>query len=345
MLLTDDAREGRTGTRTERPRLGFLGLGWIGRNRMEAVARSGLCEIVALADPSPDAVQAAAASAPDAARGSGLDAVLAARPDGVVIATPSAGHAAETIACLEAGAAVFCQKPLGRNRDEAAAAVAAARRADRLLGVDLCYRRTAAMTAVRDSVASGDLGTIFAADLVFHNAYGPDKPWFYDPAQSGGGCVMDLGVHLVDAAMWVLDFPQVDRVRSALFQQGRRLPAGRGAVEDYAVATLELTGGAAVRLTCSWNLHAGRDAEISAAFHGTEGGAVFSNVNGSFYDFTAAHNARTQQHALAAPPDDWGGRTVLDWAGRLARNGGAFDPAADRLISLAEVIDRIYGGR
>lgn len=343
--MTGDATEGGTGTRTLRPRLAFLGLGWIGRNRMEAVARAGLADIVALADPSPEAVQAAAAHAPEAAQGADLGAILATRPDGVVIATPSAGHAAETIACLQAGAAVFCQKPLGRNRDEAEAAVAAARQADRLLGVDLSYRRTAAMTAVRDSVALGELGQIFAADLVFHNAYGPDKPWFYDAALSGGGCVMDLGVHLVDAAMWVLDFPEVGRVRSALFQQGRRLPAGRGAVEDYAVATLDLANGTIVRLTCSWNLHAGRDAEISAAFHGTDGGAVFSNVNGSFYDFTAARNARTQQHTLASPPDDWGGRTVLDWADRLTRGGGAFDPSADHLIRLAEVVDRIYDGR
>jgi predicted dehydrogenase len=48
---------------------------------------------------------------------------------------------------------------------------------------------------------------VFAVDLVFHNAYGPDKPWFYDPELSGGGCVMDLGVHLVDLALWSLDFP------------------------------------------------------------------------------------------------------------------------------------------
>jgi predicted dehydrogenase len=47
-----------------------------------------------------------------------------------------------------------------------------------------------------------------AVDLTFHNAYGPDKPWFYDPAQSGGGCVMDLGVHLVDLALWTLGWPK-----------------------------------------------------------------------------------------------------------------------------------------
>jgi predicted dehydrogenase len=61
---------------------------------------------------------------------------------------------------------------------------------------------------------SGELGRVFAVDLVFHNAYGPDKPWFYDPELAGGGCVMDLGVHLVDLALWSLDFPGVTAVTS-----------------------------------------------------------------------------------------------------------------------------------
>ena len=46
-------------------------------------------------------------------------------------------------------------------------------------------------------------GEVYAINLVFHNAYGPDKDWFYDMAQSGGGCVMDLGIHLLDLAHWI----------------------------------------------------------------------------------------------------------------------------------------------
>jgi predicted dehydrogenase len=56
---------------------------------------------------------------------------------------------------------------------------------------------------------------------------GPDKPWFYDPDLSGGGCVMDLGVHLVDLALWSLDFPRVTSVSSSLMAKGapwRRAP-------------------------------------------------------------------------------------------------------------------------
>jgi predicted dehydrogenase len=240
---------------------------------------------------------------------------------------------------LERGVAVFCQKPLGRTAAETRAAVAAARTADRLLAVDLSYRFTEGMRRIRDLVSTGELGRVFAADLAFHNAYGPDKPWFYDPALSGGGCLMDLGVHLVDLALWNLDFPEVTTVSGSLLTAGEP-PAGR--VEDYAVATLELATGTVVRLVCSWRLHAGRDAVIAAAFHGTAGGAALHNVDGSFYDFTALHYRGTAREPLATPPDEWGGRAAADWAVRLAA-GERFDLAAERLVDVARVLDRIYG--
>src|SRR5207244_4234818 len=96
--------------------------------------------------------------------------------------------------------------------------IEAARSADRLLGVDLSYRHTKALQEIRQLVSQNELGEIFAADLVFHNAYGPQKPWFYEREQSGGGCVIDLGIHLVDAALWILDQP-IMNVSSRLFHK------------------------------------------------------------------------------------------------------------------------------
>jgi predicted dehydrogenase len=324
------------------PRLGFLGVGWIGRHRMEAMLRTGAVEAVAIADSSPEMAAEAAKLAPGAAILSTLDELLEADIDGVVIATPSAMHAAQSIQALERGAAVFCQKPLGRNAVEARAVVEAARAADRLLAVDFSYRFTQGMGRIAELVRDGELGRVYAVDLVFHNAYGPDKGWFYDPALSGGGCVMDLGVHLVDLALWALGFPEVRAVSSHLLAAGEPLAGRTDRVEDYAVATLELESGCAVRLACSWRLQAGCDAMISAAFYGTEGGAALRNVNGSFYDFTAERYRGTSREALASPPDEWGGRAAADWARRLSQ-GQRFDPDAERLVEVAEVLDRIYG--
>lgn len=327
-----------TGAEGRRPRLAFLGLGWIGRHRMEAIRDAGVAEIVGLADPDPAAVEAARALAPEAGLGAGLADLLALRPDGVVIATPSARHAAETLEALEAGCAVFCQKPLGRTGAEVRQVVETARRGDRLLQVDLSYRQTAAMRAISPLVGGG-LGKVFAVDATFHNAYGPDKPWFYDRALSGGGCLMDLGVHLLDMALRPLGYPEVAGVEAHLFAGGR--PATAADVEDFAIATLRLIDGAVIRLTCSWKLQAGCDAVIGCDFFGTEGGASMRNRGGSFYDFDSHRFEGNQRRVLTEGPDDWGGRAAVAFAERLAQSPG-FDPAAGELIHLHDCLDRIY---
>ncbi|MCA1439525.1 Gfo/Idh/MocA family oxidoreductase [Ensifer sp. IC4062] len=325
-----------------RPRVGFLGVGRIGLHRMGAIVDTRAVETAAIFDPSPEMAAAARELTPEATVVNSLEVLLDQRLDGIVIASPSALHAAQSIVALERGVAVFCQKPLGRTREETAAVVDTARRVDRLLDVDLSYRYTDGMRQIRDLIVSGELGTVFAADLTFHNAYGPSKPWFYDKALSGGGCVIDLGVHLVDLLLWILDFPKVVKVESRLFAKGNRIRRDGDEVEDYAVATLELANGVVARLACSWHLQAGCDAVIAADFHGTGGGTSFRNVNGSFLDFSAERYRGTQREVLTLPPDAWGGRAAAAWAKRLAA-GERFDPDNDRLIAVADVLDRIYG--
>jgi predicted dehydrogenase len=323
-------------------RLGFIGTGWIGRNRMEAVLGVEGVEAMAICDPSADMAAQAQSLAPQAMLVGGLDEMLALKPDGVVIATPSALHADQCIAALAAGAAVFCQKPLGRNAAEVEAVLAAARAADRLLGVDLSYRHTAALQAIRERLEAGELGEVFAADLVFHNAYGPGAGWFWDPKLSGGGCLIDLGIHLVDLALWLLGFPEVREASAALYRDGRAPRADE--VEDYAVGTLQLATGATVRIACSWNLPAGRDAVIEARFYGTGGGAEMRNENGSFFDFSADLLRGRDAERIASPPDEWGGRAAVDWVRRLA-SGERFAGTTPGLLESARALDALYGGR
>lgn len=324
------------------PRLGFLGIGWIGRNRMQALLASGLGEACAICDPSPAMLEAARVVAPTAAATNSLEELLELKPDGVVIATPSALHARQSIQVLKNGSAAFCQKPLGRDRAEVASVLAAARSADRLIGVDFCYRHTAAMQAIHDLVRKHAIGDIYAADLVFHNAFGPDKPWFYDARLSGGGCVMDLGIHLIDLLLWTLGFPKVCSVKSDLFWNGRSAPNSPNGVEDYAVATLGLETGIVARLACSWRLHAGRHAAIGATFYGTAGALAFSNVGGSFYDFKTELYRGTDREILVSPPDDWGSRALEQWARRLG-SGCGYRSDAEEVAPVAHIIDRIYG--
>ena len=329
-----------------RPRIGFAGVGWIGLNRLRAVAAAGVADIACITDSCNDAARQAAdfieTQAPEVQVVSSFDELLAQELDGVVIATPSGLHARQTTAALERGRAVFCQKPLARTADEAARTIAVARSHNRLLAVDFCYRTVSGVSRLVQLAHSGALGEIFAAELVFHNAYGPDKPWFYDLSQSGGGCVMDLGIHLADLLLWVLDYPRIVEVRSRLHAAGKLLVKPTTGLEDHALAEVQFDTGATGRIACSWRLSAGRDAIIEAAFYGTRGAAVLRNVNGSFYEFIVEHCEGTARHVLAAGPDDWGGRAVNSWARQLALAPG-FDGSALRLREVSALIDAIYG--
>jgi predicted dehydrogenase len=324
------------------PRLGFLGTGWIGRNRLQALVASGAGEVAAIADSSADRAQEAHALAPHASIAGSLDELLGTDLDGIVIATPSALHAEQAIRSLDHGLAVFCQKPLARTTAENRGVLDAALRADRLLGIDLSYRYTTAMQRVREAVVSGTTGEVFSVDLVFHNAYGPDSGWARDPALSGGGCVMDLGIHMIDLALWVLDYPAVARVDSQLYCRGRRRDSGSAECEDHALATIELDTGAAIRLACSWEAQTGRDAVIEATFHGASATAAMHNVDGSFYDFRAVLCTGSNARELAAPPDGWGGRALVEWSRRLGRGDG-FDPAVETILDVAATLDAVLG--
>jgi predicted dehydrogenase len=328
-----------------RPRLGFVGLGWIGRNRLEAVAQSDLTDICALHDPAVPVASEGQKIARDAKMFSSFEELLEQDLDGVVIATPNRFHAEQSIAALERGIAVFCQKPLGRNALETKSIIEAARNTDRLLGVDLSYRNMPAVKLVSSLVESGALGKVFAVDAKFHNAYGPDKPWFYDFSLSGGGCLLDLGVHLIDLALEPLRFPPVTRIDGTLFSGGLVRQKDTEQIEDYAVATIETADETVINLSCSWNLHAGREAKIEISFYGPGGGASMRNVNGSFYDFMAERYRGTETQTLETPADSqwrWAGLATLEWVKKLTSNE-RFDPAIERLISVAEIIDHLYG--
>jgi predicted dehydrogenase len=323
------------------PRLGFIGTGWIGRMRMEALLNEHIADCCTVYDPSPTAATEAAALQHGIRVSKSLTDILAQDDlDGVVIATPSALHAEHCIAALEAGKAVFCQKPLARTCEETQRVVDAARAANKLLGVDFSYRHLAGVDTLKHKIFTGELGEIYAADLVFHNAYGPDKSWFYDVSSAGGGCVMDLGIHLVDLANYLLGNRVIRQVSSNLFHKGKSISPPYGVVEDYATAEF-MHGRTRTRLTCSWNLHAGRDAVIEASFYGTHGGASITNVNGSFYDFEVHQFSGTSREKLAGYPDAWGGRALIDWAKNLSHSN-TFDPDVEQVIQVADVIDRIY---
>jgi predicted dehydrogenase len=321
-----------------RPKLGFLGASATGRNRLEAIARSDVAEITAIADPLPELAAQAARTFPRAVVLASLDDLVEVGVEGIVIATPSALDAEQAIAALERGMAIFCSKLPGQSATEMRRVIDAARAADRLLGVDLPYRSS--VQKILDLCQNGELGEIFAVDLVFHSAPEPDETSFCDWTPSGGGCVTDLGIHLLDLALWNLNFPRIANATSHVFSHGNTVRSRRDDVEDQAFAQLDLQNGATIKLACSWKLPPGCGAIISASFYGTKGEAVFHNVNGSFYEFTAAR-FRGSRRELLACPQVWSGSAAVDWSQRLA-NGEGFSNDIEYLTHVAAAIDAIH---
>ncbi len=325
------------------PRIGCVGLGWIGQRRLASLVRANAAEIVCLADPSTEALDAAATVAPDARRERSLEAMLRSTPDldGVVVATPSGMHERQALLALAHGCAVFCQKPLARTADEARAIVDEARKRRRLLAVDMSYRHVEAMRHLQRFVADRSAGDLVAVDLTFHNAYGPDKAWYYDPAIAGGGCLLDLGIHLADLVAWLWPGEAATVLASQLFREGLPWHPGDGGVEDHAVCQLALSNGIAVRLTCGWRAPAGADARIAVEVLGRDAGARCRNVNGSFYDFCFETLSRTSVERVVDPGDDWESGAIVDWARQLRGPGDFTDRSVD-YVRAHELLDAMY---
>jgi predicted dehydrogenase len=293
---------------TDLPRLGFLGAGWTGE---------------------------ALEVAPQAPRAESLEELLEHELDGIVIATPTALHAEQAVAALERGLAVFCQKPLARDAEETKRVLRAAREADRLLAVDLSYRHGEALQAAQTIVDQGEIGLVHSIDLAFHDAAGPDKPWFTQPDLSGGGCLIDLGTHLVDLALWLSGAGEYE------VETARMLSLQGHEVEDQATAELILGGEVQARLACSWFQSAGGECAFECTAWGSDGAVSVRNVGGSFHDFRTELRRGVSSESLVEPPDPGRGRAIGAWARQLM-DSRHYDPAAEEFELLAEVIDDVY---
>ena len=331
-----------TAARDRRPRLGFIGLGWIGRARLDALRGADLAEVVALSDVDEHAIEVAAGSLPEALPCGSMDDLLEADLDGVVIATPNACHAAQALAAIERGVAVFCQKPLATSHDDARRVADAARDADVLLGVDMSYRHLEGVGKLRQLLGGArlegaGLGRLYALDLTFHNAYGPDKAWFYDRRLSGGGCLLDLGVHLLDLASWLTGC-RLEHECATLRHKGIQPCVGQ--VEDFAWLALR-AGDVPVRAACSWNLHAGSDCRIAIEAIGDTGTLAIENIDGSFVNFRTELRTGTSRQVLCEEGGAWGGRALLEWTKRLGEGAG-FDEDVEAHVAALRLIDGVY---
>lgn len=213
--------------------------------------------------------------------------------DAITVAVPNALHAPVTLAALEAGKHVLCEKPLATSVEDGKAMVAAAERAGKILAVNMHNRLRTEMIMLRAMIAEQRLGAINYADARWLRRSGIPGfgSWFTRRELAGGGVLMDTGVHMLDLMMWLLGFPEVRGVRgvtqSVHGARGRglggwgvdRVAGGTFDVEDFAALSLRLAGGGMINVEVSWAVYGPDEERVQLI--GDEGGAdVFVNMYG-----------------------------------------------------------------
>ncbi len=198
--------------------------------------------------------------------------------DVVDICTPNKVHTPAVLAALEAGKHVLCEKPLAVSVEEVLAIRAALRKTDRVLMTAQHHRFSEASVAIKAWVDTGALGEVYHARVnATRRNLLPISPGFIDPALSGGGPCMDIGVHALDTALWLMNFPKPVRVSGRAhtnFAKGFDIPGGWGewdrtlfGVEDFASGYIHFSNGSTMVLEASWLQHQEKE-ELNATLQG-----------------------------------------------------------------------------
>jgi predicted dehydrogenase len=192
--------------------------------------------------------------------------VEAADVDAAVVATPNALHGPQSVALLRAGKHVIVEKPMATSVAECDEMIDASRASGAFLMVAHCWRFRDEVRAMRERVASGELGEVVKTrGYGAHATWGPEG-WFIDPALAGGGALVDMGVHAIDTARFLLGDPTPNRVCAAI---GTRY--GPYQVDDDGVLLITWSNGTnSVVESGWWQPHVG-GLEADTEVYGTKG--------------------------------------------------------------------------
>ncbi len=275
-------------------RVGIIGLGWAGETHLKCYKQFPQVEVVALADPrDAQLAKVGAAHGIEHLYLDYNDMLARTDIDIVSVATPNYLHAPISIAALESGKHVLCEKPLARTAPEAEAMVAAARAANRVLKTAFNHRERGAVTTLKRYIDEGKLGHIYHAKAFWQRRNGiPGMGgWFTTMELAGGGPLIDLGVHVLDMALYLMGEPRIVAVSGVTYAElGTRGKGGRSSdnkvggsssydVEDFALALIRLEDGKSLQLEAAWALYRENNDQFGVSLHGTDGGAQIKFVN------------------------------------------------------------------
>lgn len=206
--------------------------------------------------------------------------------DAISICTWNNTHAEIAIAALEAGKHVLVEKPLSMTVDEALAVEEAVKKSGKILQVGFVRRHGDNTKLLKQFVDQGELGEIYYAKASCIRRLGNPGGWFSDKTKSGGGPLIDLGVHMIDISWYLMGKPRPvsvsgntynrlgnrSNIRNLSFYKAADYDPGLNDVEDMANALIRFENGASLFIDVSFTLHAKKD-ELYVKLFGESGGA------------------------------------------------------------------------
>lgn len=168
--------------------------------------------------------------------------------EAVIVATPTSTHKDIAIDCLQAGKDVLVEKPLARTYLEAKQIAEAAKKYKKklMVGMNLRYRPDTML--LRSFINSNEIGDPFYIKCGWIRKQSSSEKWFTKKEESGGGVIIDLGIHLLDMALWLLGYPDVTSVATTNFHHNTK------SVEDTSISCLKCKNSAVINLEVSWSL-------------------------------------------------------------------------------------------
>jgi len=321
----------------------------MGRHHIQRIVPAAHARLVGICDANPERLETVGDEFGVAWRSTEY-AELLAHPDvdAVVVALPNFLHAPVSIAALQAGKHVLCEKPMARNAREAEEMLAASRAAGRYLMIHFNYRFTPPALALHDFVQSGGLGEAYHARSWWHRTRGIPGlgGWFTSKEAAGGGPLVDLGVHRLDLALWLMGYPHAVSVSGATYSALGRELAGRSGksldVEDMASAFVRFDNGATLVLEASWAANGERREEMLTQVYGTKAGLVHRN-RGEGYEFEARIFAeRDGEYATIEPALPEHIETPQEHFARCILEGRTPSATGEQGLEVMRILDAAY---
>ena len=245
--------------------------------------------------------------------------------DAVIICVPNAFHEEYAVDALARGVHVLLEKPLAHTLASAERIADAADRSDAVCTVGFNNRFATAVGHAKTAIDAGDVGRVTHIETNYMRSGGAPDGWFTDPDVAGGGAFLDLGVHALDVALYLLGHPTVIDVT------GVTHPADAD-VEDTAHAFVTTADWRTIAVNASW------DAPIddyNITIHGTDDRLTFDLLDDPTDTYVAEHRAFEAAIAAGDPGDV---ETALAVQRVISRVYARSDPAIDPVTEPGETI-------